>query len=106
MFNLAAALTLGIIIGTLAGPAIRIYATQLVTDVKAEFTKEKAVVEADLATAKADYDKLKTTTDTTIASLQAKVVLAEAKVSAVASLFPSSPEIQSIVKPVEAEVKS
>lgn len=82
----------GVAIGTLLGPQIRMYVAQVVTDVKTEYAKEKAVLQAELTKLDADFTAYKANAATVIGKLQSDLNTAETKLETITSLFQQKPQ--------------
>jgi hypothetical protein len=94
---IAVALVVGLAAGVLAGPSIRLFVSQIVSDAKAEYEKEKTVLIADKTAVENELASLKTSSAAIITDLKTEAAAAEAKVAAFVSLFPTQPQIQTVI---------
>jgi hypothetical protein len=88
--SLSIGFMVGAIVCVFAGPAIRLWVSQVKSELQSEFDKQKIAIEADKNAAIQIWQSENTKLHTTVSELMGELAASEGKLAAFKTLFPSS----------------
>jgi uncharacterized membrane-anchored protein YhcB (DUF1043 family) len=92
-------IAIAFVVGIIAGPTVRTFVANCVSEVKEKHAKEVAALQAQADELKTAFERARGETSQVILDLKTDLSLAESKVAAFTSLFPSATQQISIAPP-------